>query len=409
MNITEKIDFIQESFKELYQLNSLVYSTDWQLITSNCDNENETNNFFLLALSDKDRMNITNNASDATYIIDFLGLSWTLFATKDGLNHTLSYTVLGPAFPTEISDEIIKTKLDVKGMSLSSQIKLMKILNVIPTISRLELMDLTRLLFFSHHNRKIQVFYYYYVDDNAQSSSKKGSGTGSSRIETTYHGSYSYEQEMLRVVREGDISRINIIGSQGQLPEYGEVGMLAPGDPVRQSKNSFIIMSSLVARAAIEGGIPADTAYSLCDYYIQKIEAAKSNSELLLIPAELFYDFTSQVHSLKKESTCSNVVSTAIYLLKNHITDNYSIDDIARELGYSTYYLTNLIKKETGKSYKQIVKHEKIAQAKNLLSNSLAEISEISEELKFTSPSYFISVFKKETGMTPNEWRNKKD
>ena len=51
------------------------------------------------------------------------------------------------------------------------------------------------------------------------------------------------------------------------------------------------------------------------------------------------------------------------------------------------------------------IQKEKIARAKNLLVYSDRSILEISEYLCFNSQSHFGKVFKKETGMTPRQYR----
>lgn len=58
---------------------------------------------------------------------------------------------------------------------------------------------------------------------------------------------------------------------------------LQSSNPLRQSKTSVIVFTSLCARAAIEGGLSPEQAYSLGDSYIQSIESAKTISEISAI------------------------------------------------------------------------------------------------------------------------------
>ena len=91
--------------------------------------------------------------------------------------------------------------------------------------------------------------------------------------------------------------------------------------------------------------------------------------------------------------------------IEKHIFEVISLNTIASELGYDTYYLTTLFKKDTGKNIKNYILEQKMAQAKILLDATSMEVREISERLVFRSVSYFCTQFKKYTGETPLSYR----
>ena len=87
---------------------------------------------------------------------------------------------------------------------------------------------------------------------------------------TDTHGTYQIEQEMVRMVREGDISLMQYID---RAAVTGTIGQLAkPGDTLRQMKNAVLVSITLFSRASIEGGLSPETAYTLCDRYFQNVE-----------------------------------------------------------------------------------------------------------------------------------------
>ena len=90
-----------------------------------------------------------------------------------------------------------------------------------------------------------------------------------------------------------------------------------------------------------------------------------------------------------------------------HIKEKLSISQLARQAGYTEYYFSHKFKNEVGCSVADYIKHEKIQQAKLLLSGTKMSIQEISEELSFGSRSYFSSSFQKETGLSPSEYRER--
>jgi AraC-like DNA-binding protein len=68
-------------------------------------------------------------------------------------------------------------------------------------------------------------------------------------------------------------------------------------------------------------------------------------------------------------------------------------------------YLCNHFKKETGKTITEYINELKVRESKRLLKNSKLSLIEISTRLGFSSQSYFHIVFKKHTGITPQEFR----
>ena len=90
--------------------------------------------------------------------------------------------------------------------------------------------------------------------------------------------------------------------------------------------------------------------------------------------------------------------------MENHIREKINLEDIAKGAGYSGYYLSRKFQQETGKSLTNYIQERKIEYAKTKLLESAAPIADLSEELSFSSPSYFSAVFRKVTGQSPAEY-----
>ncbi len=75
------------------------------------------------------------------------------------------------------------------------------------------------------------------------------------------------------------------------------------------------------------------------------------------------------------------------------------------EMNISTIYLAECVKKVTKKTPKQIINEYIILEAKALLSQTTSTIDDIAFQLGFTDTSNYISFFKKQTGLTPNQYR----
>ena len=72
----------------------------------------------------------------------------------------------------------------------------------------------------------------------------------------------------------------------------------------------------------------------------------------------------------------------------------------------STGHFSRLFLKETGENYSVFCMRQKIEWAKKLLVRTDLPVAQISDELGFTEPSYFIKVFRKYEGVTPSYFRN---
>lgn len=83
-----------------------------------------------------------------------------------------------------------------------------------------------------------------------------------------------------------------------------------------------------------------------------------------------------------------------------------SIQQIAQELSVSQRYLSDTLKKETGKTTTEHLQIYLINEAKNRLLNSNKGVSEIAYELGFEYPQYFSRIFKKREGLSPKQYRD---
>lgn len=107
-------------------------------------------------------------------------------------------------------------------------------------------------------------------------------------------------------------------------------------------------------------------------------------------------DFISRFEQLVSEYFHSNE------LIKKGLP---TVDYFANKLNLSASYLTDLLKKETGKTTKEYLQIQVIEKAKYKLLNSNDRVNEIAYNLGFEYPQYFNRLFKSKTGMTPIEYR----
>ena len=127
--------------------------------------------------------------------------------------------------------------------------------------------------------------------------------------------------------------------------------------------------------------------------------------------------FTSEIFSeyLKKNNsnTKNNFEQLIIAQIKQYVIENIgnsqlNVSLIAEYFSFSDDYMGRIFKKYTDVSLNSYITHIRINQACRLLRNTRFTISEIAQMVGYNRSNYFGHVFKKQLGMTPNEYRNMK-
>jgi len=102
--------------------------------------------------------------------------------------------------------------------------------------------------------------------------------------------------------------------------------------------------------------------------------------------------------------------ATIIEKIKHYIQEHYAEDigrnEIAGVFFLTPEYLAKLYKKKTGKNLKDYINEYRIEKAKELLKAGEKNVSDIAESVGFDNFSYFSTLFKKLTGVSPKEYKN---
>ncbi|WP_051506804.1 response regulator transcription factor [Saccharibacillus sacchari] len=113
---------------------------------------------------------------------------------------------------------------------------------------------------------------------------------------------------------------------------------------------------------------------------------------------------------LEAQSKKSDSVHAAIRKIIAHIEENHLMHETVRELAarfrLNPSYLSVLFKKETGQTLSEFVQNIRVKKAKELLGNSETKIYEAAEQMGFQNAAYFTSWFKKNVGVSPQDFKN---
>ena len=216
------------------------------------------------------------------------------------------------------------------------------------------------------------------------------------------HKVWMAEQGLLQMVRTGDLNYKQALSNSMSLSAGVPVHS---DDALRQSKISVIVFTSLVCRAAIEGGLSPEEAYALGDNYIQAAESAKTLDDLNPLSLMMYDDFICRVHKCRTNPKLSRPVQQCVDYIEMHLDQKIRAADLAAVVGYTEYYLTHKFKAETGLCINNYIKFAKIERAKVLLKSTDQTVQEIAASLCFSTRNYFSRIFQEVTGQTPMEYR----
>lgn len=102
----------------------------------------------------------------------------------------------------------------------------------------------------------------------------------------------------------------------------------------------------------------------------------------------------------------SFVVKQTIAYMQAHYREKLQLADVAEQMYVSYWHLSKLLN-ATGKSFSETLNEIRIEKAKELMKDSSLHIADVSEKVGFADTAHFSRVFKKLTGMSANEYRNR--
>lgn len=230
------------------------------------------------------------------------------------------------------------------------------------------------------------------------------------REEQIRHNPFDNELRDLKAIEEG---RLDLFEHLWRDNYHTETMPLLSRDPVRAAKYLTIMSITLASRAAIRGGTLPETALTLCDSYVLQIDELKDPSQLESIARSAWVNFaylaadSKKVASEQSPTQDNPIIAKCKDYVFLHLHEKISVNQIAEQMHVNPTYLTNLFKKCEGISLYQFVLNEKINLVKNMLIYSTHSYIDIANYLGFSSQSHLSQVFKRATGMSPKQYRDK--
>jgi len=119
----------------------------------------------------------------------------------------------------------------------------------------------------------------------------------------------------------------------------------------------------------------------------------------------LFMELLNHTDRLASQSS----EEAAIVRVLRYIEENYrtgSLTEIAGKLHYDLYWLSREIKRQTGKTYKELLQEKRLTQAAYFLKHTTLHVDEIGEAVGYSNLSYFHRIFQEKYGLSPKRYRD---
>ena len=394
----ENIELFSQILQCIYHIYLWTYDQNGNLVKTDCPQEKD----YSVLMNREHLRNISLFFKDHTKPMIYTAEYQTNWISDwKQTDEGFIVVLLGPFFLDIYPKKAIREQMDLNMISLQQKDRIFSLLDSIPVIGFTRIMEYAVMVHYALSQEQISASdLHFNVPENRDDEYKDD------EVETTIHGTYEVEREMLRMVREGDLRLDEYMKNMSSV---GNIGKMANDDsePLRQMRNALIVQATLFCRAAIEGGLYADTAMTLTDHYFQSIEAAKSFQDLADIALAVEKDFVGRTHKIRQNKEHSRTIRHLIDYIDLHLEEEISLQDMALEFGYSEYYLSKKFKKETKQTPKEFIRDKRLERAAFYLTNTDLSINSIATKLHFSSQSYFNTKFKEKFGQTPSEYQKK--
>lgn len=197
---------------------------------------------------------------------------------------------------------------------------------------------------------------------------------------------------------ESDAAHVISVCLNLRLDVPGDVAVLGIGNDPFLCANGSITISSVdqdLGRAAYE-------ACALLDGLMCSPQRAKtSGARTVLIPPAGVIPRASTETLAHSDPT----IRAALVFIHRHLDKAFGAVETAEALGMPRSTLDHLFTDKVGHSIGREILNQRLLRIKRLLKDESLPLNAISKACGFCNASYFTNVFRRETGMTPKEWR----
>ena len=389
----------------IYGITLLIFNEAGSLVEQYSSNAESTK--FLLSFSNFEEriFHLCSETKKPQVLSSEFGQLWAGIPVVDE-DRIPQLIVIGPVFTSGGSTNLMLDYVRSYNISTAPREKLLAALNKSPICSYSEFTRLIAIIYAFTYGKELdttELPITGLINHDIESTAERNvEETHKNRKESTIDPTTALEQHLLECIQEGNLEKLKRLL---KTMNYANIHYLSLPDPIRQQKDMFIGLCAQVVSTAIRAGLNPQVGYSLYDRYIQQAETMKNIIPIITLTREMLYDYTSRVGRLKRTTQYSKLINDCCNFINEHVYENLRVTDVAEFTGHNAHYLAQKFRDESGRSISDYIREAKIAEAKSLLKYTDLSLAEISEQLSFSSQSFFTTTFRQAVGVTPGQFR----
>lgn len=196
-------------------------------------------------------------------------------------------------------------------------------------------------------------------------------------------------------------------------PDFFDISLI--NDVSFESINSSFLFYSLFPAQQSEPDVHiSGSSYSVFGELFNKIHLEFTNCETGYINIIRAYVIELIINIFRKMNSTSNtnrnsrqseIVETTLKYLKENYHKHLSLNDLAAQVFLSKDYFARIFRETTGMPISTLLQKIRVDEACKLLVNTNQKIDDIAALCGFSDTKYFYNLFKRQTGLTPKQYR----
>lgn len=181
-----------------------------------------------------------------------------------------------------------------------------------------------------------------------------------------------------------------------QAIRLGVTRFLLKPSKIDEIEEAIAVMSDRLKEQAIEDSRPEG-----------RLSEAAKEQEQTLTETEPKPALEAAGEDEEDSPASSFIVKNALEYIEENYRLKLKLADVAEKTYVSQWHLSKLLNRHTGQNFSEILNNVRIEKAKELLNDPSLRIGDVAEEVGFLDIAHFSRVFKKQVGISANEYRNK--
>lgn len=394
-----RIQDFGEMVKDCCGLSMWCFGMNGSLIDTTCDDATQYLMFLNLGNCLERAMEQVNELYFPMVMEDGIGMLWAGDFLRDpNDNRPRCLLFLGPVFTAQSSLSFLQNTIQRLNLSVELTQVLLDKLQTVPVLTTSMMNQYVKMFHWAMSGQAIHSFDIKVLGQQGsalQPLEEPPTEAGAERV-------FFAEEQLMQVIREGNPDYQSVMD-----PIFDAVPQNIPQmpDALREAKNNVIAFTLLAARAAMQGGVAPRTAAELQRYYLHATESCRSYAELVEQNNAMIEDFVHRVQGARSRKEMSRTVRECCEYLQMHLTKPFDLQEMARSVGYTEYYLTKKFRRETGRKVTEYLREARLEHARHLLEVSHESIQDLSDRLQFSSRNHFSKAFSKQYGISPSAYR----